>query len=62
MAINFPSALDVLPKKEAVAEKLSTTSAEKIGSNKDVPKNCAASFDDVVRNTVVLFHAWRDGR
>ena len=64
MAIKFPSALDVLPKKEAkVSENTGLYQVERkftaeLPKNEAVIKNCAATFDDVVRNTVELFRAY----
>jgi len=40
--------LFALPKKEAMIKK----------EAESVPKNSAAQIDDVVSNTVELFHAW----
>ena len=64
MAIKFPSA--ALPKNEAdtqmdAAQNLG--SAQNLGNvgslrKETLPKNCAATFDDIVNNTAALFAAW----
>jgi hypothetical protein len=48
-----------LPKKQAAAEKLSSTETR---HDNQLPKNCAASFDEIVSNTVSLFVVWQKKR
>lgn len=44
--------------KPVAAQKIGTSTDEKIGNSIDLPKKCAA-FDDVVANTVVLWHEYQ---
>lgn len=60
--IKFPSALDALPKKEAPAENLGSSDPVPVrASERPVPtaeKLGITTMDDIVDNTVSLFHAW----
>lgn len=65
MAIKFASALDSLPKKQA--EVPENTGYDNQGADlspillkkEAAAQNLSTSLDDVVKNTVVLWHAWQ---
>lgn len=65
MAIKFSSALEVI-KNKADTSDAKRVSAQKLGGaeklGNELPKNCATDFDDIVLNTVELFHKFSNAR